>query len=224
MIRRVLSSGFAVASGALALGSILLLIKVLAGETATWVIGRAAGVSSYVLLVGLVMTGLVLSHPWAASLTRPSPRVRIALHMHLATYTAAFVVVHLVVLALDPWAEVGVAGALVPMASTYRPVPVSLGVIAWWAGVITALTARFAGRLAPRAWWPIHKVAAGSLVLTWAHSITAGTDVVTLRPFYLATGGAVVALALTRYLARTPDDLRSELTDSLVSAPVGGRR
>ena len=87
--------------------------------------------------------------------------------------------------------------------------------IAAWAGLVTGLTARFAGRVLGRLWWPIHKVAAGLLALVWAHSVLAGSDVVALRGFYLATGCAVVGLAITRYAARTPADRVSALAQDL---------
>ncbi|MBU4336855.1 MAG: hypothetical protein KJ548_09795, partial [Actinobacteria bacterium] len=135
--------------------------------------------------------------------------------------TLVFTVLHVVVLATDPWAKVGWAGALLPMASEYRPVAVTLGVLALWAGLVTGFTARFAGRFAGRLWWPIHKVAAGVLALVWAHSVLAGSDVVALRGFYLATGCAVIALAITRYAARTPGDRVGELARDLAATASG---
>jgi hypothetical protein len=192
-----------------------LVAAALAGDAATWLLGRAGGVASYLLLVALVTTGLVLAHPWARHLRLPSPRTRLAVHVSLASFTAVFTALHVVVLALDPWAGVGWAGALLPMASGYRPVAVTLGVIALWAGLAAGVTAAFAGRWASRVWWPVHKVAAGSLVLVWAHSVLAGSDVAALQGLYLTTGSAVVALAVTRYAARTPADEVEDLTRDL---------
>ncbi len=192
-----------------------LVVDASGGKMAHWVLGRAAGLTSYVLLLALVSTGLVLAHPWSRYLRLPSPRTRLTLHAGLATFTLVFTVLHVVVLATDPWAKVGWAGALLPMAAQYRPVAVSLGVIAAWAGLVTGLTARLAGRFLGRLWWPIHKVAAGLLALVWAHSVLAGSDVVALRGFYLATGCAVVGLAITRYAARTPADRVSALAQDL---------
>lgn len=189
--------------------------KTLDSQMATWVLGRAAGVASYVLLLLLVVTGLVLSHPWARHLRFPSPRTRLTIHATLSLFALAFTGLHLVVLALDPWAGVGWLGALLPMASTYRPVPVSLGVLALWAGVVTGVTARFAGSFAARHWWPIHKVAATLLLLVWAHSVFAGSDVTALTMFYIVTGLFVLALALTRCAARTPADHVDQLTRTL---------
>ena len=210
----------ALATGASLAAAGWLVLDASGGKMVHWVLGRAAGLTSYVLLLALVSTGIVLAHPWSRYLHLPSPRTRLTVHAGLATFTLVFTVLHVVVLATDPWAKVGWVGAVLPMAAQYRPVAVSLGVIAAWAGLVTGLTARFAGRLLGRLWWPIHKVAVGLLALVWAHSVLAGSDVVALRGFYLATGCGVVGLAITRYAARTPADRVSELAQDLEETAV----
>ena len=203
-----------------------LVLDALQGDAVHWVLGRASGVTSYLLLLLLVATGLVLAHPWARHLRLPAPRTRQSMHVTLATFTLVFTVLHVVVLATDPWAQVGWAGALLPMASTYRPVAVTLGVLALWSGLVTGLTATFAGRFAARIWWPLHKVAALALGLVWAHSVLAGSDIAALQGFYLATGAALLGLAVTRYAAKTPADRVAELTRGLAEqgTPTPGRR
>lgn len=193
-----------VAAGASAgLAARVVLDAVSGVDAVPWVLARASGVTSYVLLLALVATGLVLAHPWARHLARPTPATRMAVHASLATFTLAFTVLHVVVLATDPWAQVGWRGVLLPMASEYRPVPVTLGVLALWAGLITGVTARWAGRIG-RAWLPVHRVALTVFALVWAHGVLAGTDTPALRGFYVATGAAVLGLAVSRYGARTP--------------------
>ncbi|MGN8244168.1 hypothetical protein ACTHAM_001067 [Cellulomonas soli] len=199
-----------------------LVLDTATGEAGTWVLGRAGGVASYVLLLALVVTGLLQAHPWARGLRHPSPSARLAVHVSLATFTLAFTTLHVVVLALDPWAHVGWAGALLPMASGYRPVAVTLGLLGLWSGLLTGVTARLAGRFAARIWWPVHKVAAGSFVLVWAHSVLAGSDVSALRVLYASTGLGVLALAVTRYGARTSTDRVRELVGELRTS--GGLR
>jgi hypothetical protein len=183
-------------------------------KMAPWILGRAAGVTSYLLLVLLVGMGLVLSHPWRSRFERPSTATRLRLHVSLAVFTTAFTTLHIVVLATDPWAGVGWKGAVLPLGATYRPVPVTLGVIGLYAGLLAGATASLAGRFAARVWWPIHKVAALALVLVWIHGVLAGSDTAALLWLYLLTGGLVVALAISRYTVRTPADLVAELTEA----------
>jgi hypothetical protein len=173
-------------------------------KMAPWLIGRASGVSCYLLLVALVAVGLGLSHPWRARFQRPTSATRIRIHVSLAVFTLALLVLHVVVLATDEYAKVGWAGAFLPMASEFRPVPITLGVIAAYAGLLSGLTAAMAGRWAHRIWWPIHKVALVTLVLVWLHAVFAGVDTKVLLPLYLITGLAILALAASRYLSSPP--------------------
>lgn len=175
-------------------------------KMAPWILGRASGICAYLLLVALVALGLVLSHPWRGRWNRPSAVVRIRAHVSLSAFTLAFLVLHIVVLATDEYAKVGWWGALLPMASEYRPVPVTLGVIATYGGLIAGLTAAMAGRWAARVWWPVHKVAALSLVAALLHGILAGVDTKAIAWLYAVTTVGLIILAATRYLAGTPDD------------------
>jgi hypothetical protein len=178
---------------------------------APWLLARASGFTAYMLMWSLVVLGLLLSHPDAVRIRRVSRLTRLRVHSALAVFTLAFTALHIVVLATDPWAGVGWRGALLPMASSYRPVPVTLGLLALWSGLITGVTARLAGRRVGRYWWPIHKVAAGGFWLVWWHGLLAGSDTLSLTWLYLTTGLLVLVVAVSRYAARTPDDDLAEL-------------
>ncbi|MFI7544815.1 hypothetical protein [Actinoplanes sp. NPDC049599] len=182
-------------------------VGAVAGDrNAPWIVGRASGIAAYLLLVALVVLGLLLSHPRRTRWRRPGPELRLRLHVGLAVFTLALLVLHVVVLATDEYAKVGWWGALLPMASRYRPAAVTLGVLGAYCGLLTGLTAVLAGRLARRVWWPLHKTAMAGLVLVWAHGVLAGSDSAALRLMYLATAAGVLALAVSRYAARTPAD------------------
>jgi hypothetical protein len=191
---------------------------------APWLLGRASGFTAYMLMWSLVVLGLLLSHPGAARMRRVSRLTRLRVHFALAVFTLAFTTLHVVVLATDRWAGVGWRGAVLPMASEYRPVPVTLGLLALWSGVVTGVTARLAGRRIGRFWWPIHKVAAVAFWLVWWHGLLAGSDTLSLTWLYLATGLLVLVVGVSRYAARTPDDDLAELASGddarLVTAEV----
>lgn len=194
-------------------GSALLIVAATVGSvqerpTALWILGRASGLTSFFLLVCVVLAGLLLSHPWRSRLTRPSGRSRIRVHIVLAVIALVLLIAHVAFLAADRYAGVGAEGALVPFAATYRPAAVAFGVVAAWLIVLVGLTAALAGRLPAGAWWPLHKIAAVTLVLSWVHAAFAGSDTVALRWFYLATAVLVVGVALSRYVAVSPGDRR----------------
>jgi hypothetical protein len=184
--------------------------RVSGNRMAPWIIGRAAGVCAYLLLVALVLLGLALSHPWRTRVRRPSSASRIRAHVGLSVFTLGFTALHVVVLATDRFAGVGWWGALVPMGSAYRPAAVTLGVIGVWVALLVGFSALAAGHLPRRLWWPLHKIAGLALVLIWIHGVLAGGDTPALLDLYLGTGAVVVVVAVSRYAARTPADVLAE--------------
>jgi hypothetical protein len=181
-------------------------------HNAPWIVGRASGITAYLLLVAVVTMGLLLAHPWRTRLHRPSTVTRIRVHAVLAGFALAFTALHVLVLATDPYAGVGWTGALLPMGASYRPAPVTLGVIGLYSGLISGITAALAGRIAARVWWPLHKMSAAALALVWLHGLLAGSDALALLLMYGFSGAAVIALAISRYVATTPRDQVEALT------------
>ena len=157
-----------------------------------WVAARALGITSYLLLALDVALGLVLSHPRNTAEWRKTRQV-FPWHEMVTAFIGAFLILHIVLLAIDPFAKVGIVGAFVPGLSTYRPVAVGLGTVALYALIFTAATARWT-RLLPSGWWlKVHRFAAVAFVLSWAHAVLAGTDGGALTPMYLATGLPILA-------------------------------
>jgi len=167
-------------------------------EIRSWLGARAAGLTALVLLTIQVAFGLVLSHPTNKSTWKLSKRL-FPWHEHAWVFTLAFVAIHVVAMAVDRFAKVGVVGAFVPGLSEYRSVPVALGTIALYALLVTGLTARFT-RLLPSGWWlKLHRFGIGVLALAWTHGLLAGTDSPALTGVYAGTFLLVLAAAVYRY-------------------------
>ncbi|MFI5262769.1 MAG: hypothetical protein ACHQZR_09480, partial [Candidatus Limnocylindrales bacterium] len=165
-----------------------------------WLAARATGVTALLLLTAQVVLGLLLSHPTNQSRWKLSKRL-FPWHENLLVFTLAFLAVHIVFLVLDPFAGVGVGGALIPGLSSYRTVPVAVGVVALYALIITGLTARYPKRL-PTGWWlKLHRFSLLVLVAAWCHGLFAGTDSQPFLPVYLGVGVVVVLAAAYRYWA-----------------------
>jgi hypothetical protein len=168
-------------------------------STPLWLLARISGISSLALLTALVSLGLVLAHPRGTALRSLSRRTLLSIHIGLAAFTLVFLVLHVVVLALDEYAGVGWAGVLLPLGATYRPIPVTLGWLALYGGIVAGVTARFAGRLG-RVWWPIHRVAIAVYGAAWLHGVLAGSDSAALVLMYAGSLLFVLALVAGRYL------------------------
>ncbi len=176
-------------------------------ELRPWVAARALGVTAYLLLFVDVALGLFLSHPRNTSEWRKTRQV-LPWHEMFTVFIGAFLALHVVLLAIDPYANVGVVGALVPGFSAYRPVGVALGTIALYALIITAATAKWT-RLLPSGWWlKVHRFAVVVFLATWAHAVLSGTDGGALTPLYLATGLPILAGVAHRWWTARPRPVR----------------
>ena len=161
-------------------------------EMRPWIAARALGVTAYLLLALEVASGLVLSHPRNTAEWRKTRQV-FPWHEMFTVFTFAFIGLHVVLLAVDPFAKVGWLGALVPGFSGYQAPAIALGTVAMYALLFTAVTAKWT-RLLPAGWWlKAHRFAAIAFLLTWTHSVLAGTDGGALMPLYLVTGLLIVA-------------------------------
>jgi sulfoxide reductase heme-binding subunit YedZ len=163
-----------------------------------WLAARATGITAYLLLSGQVIAGLVMSHPTNLSTWKQSKRL-FPWHEHLAVFTISFLAIHVVLISIDRYANVGPIGAIVPGLSSYRPPAVAVGTVALYGLLVTAATARWTKLLPRGAWLKIHRLAAVAFALAWAHAILAGTDGATLLPLYLATGLPILALVAHRW-------------------------
>jgi len=200
-----LSVGLLVAIGAVAgivalvaMDQILPATSAHQAELRVWLGARAAGLTALILLTVQVSFGLVLSHPTNKSTWKLSKRL-FPWHEHAWVFTLAFVAIHVVALAVDRFAYVGVVGALVPGMSQYRTVPVAIGTLSLYALLVTGLTARFT-RLLPTGWWlKLHRLGLLVLVAAWSHGLLAGSDSPALVGVYLGTFLVVLFAAAYRY-------------------------
>jgi hypothetical protein len=169
-----------------------------------WVVGRGLGLAAYLGLVALTATGLWLRHPWRLRWARPAPLTQMWVHAALAAVTGLLVVGHVVALAADSFAGVGWTGAVVPGASTYRPLAVGLGTLAGYVVLTVGLSVPLAGRVIGRRWLAVHRWGSAAFALVWLHGLLAGSDTPRLRLVYVVTGALVGTLATSRRLARSP--------------------
>lgn len=167
-------------------------------QVRVWLGARAAGFMALALLTFQVVVGLVLSHPTNKSTWKLSKRL-FPWHENAWIFTIAFGAAHVVSLAVDQYAKVGILGSFVPGLSEYRSVPVALGTLSLYAMLATGLTARYT-KVLPAGWWlKLHRLSLGVLALAWAHGFLAGSDSGAAAWVYLATFVAVLAAAVYRY-------------------------
>lgn len=164
----------------------------------TWILLRAAGIGSYLMLFlsiawGLVATTSVVSR----RISKPSANL---FHAFAATTGLALLGVHLGLLLIDEFMPFSLADLTVPMSSEYRPIAITAGVIAMYAVVLIVVSSWLRKPLGTARWRRLHLLAVPAFALALAHGVFAGTD--TERPWmfslYAVTGLLVVFLTLVR--------------------------
>jgi sulfoxide reductase heme-binding subunit YedZ len=169
-----------------------------------WFASRGFGVVSLLLSTAVVCLGFLIVVRWS----RPGwPRFLTAeFHRRVALLSIVFVGLHVATAILDPFTSLGLAAAIVPLASAYRPVAVAAGVISVDLVLAVVVTSLLRDRLGHRVWRAVHWLAYGAWPLAIVHSLTAGSDA--FAPWMLALTGlcllAVVGSFTWRAVAGAP--------------------
>lgn len=166
----------------------------------TWTLLRAAGIGAYVMLFLSVSWGLVSTT--GALGRRVSKASAATVHQFMSTCGLALLAIHVGVLTVDAFMPFSIAQIAIPMASEYRPVAVSFGVVSMYATVFVIVLSWLRKRVGTTWWRRSHLLAVPAFVLALLHGVFAGTD--TVRPAmwwtYVGTGLVVVFLLVVRGL------------------------
>jgi predicted ferric reductase len=169
-------------------------------EQVWWYLARAAGMLAAILMVGALVLGVLAATRALKEIDRPAWLV--ALHRWFSVLTAIAVVTHLLALVADSYLHFGLVELLVPFTSSWRPLAVTLGVVALYLFAVVHISSVAMKRL-PKVWWRrLHTL---SYVSVWAavmHAGTAGTDTanVVYRTVALVLTMAAVVAALLRVI------------------------
>jgi sulfoxide reductase heme-binding subunit YedZ len=176
-----------------------------------WNILRAAGVAAYLALFLSTAWGLVSSTSLVTK--HISKRASTAFHATTASAGMAFLAIHLIGLALDRFMPFGLPDLFVPLRTTFKPIPVALGILAMY-GTVIVLVSSWARKRIGTLWWrKLHLLAVPMFSLSMLHGLFAGTD--SIRPWmfgmYVVTGVTTLFLVIVRGLTygyRPPREAR----------------
>jgi DMSO/TMAO reductase YedYZ heme-binding membrane subunit len=165
----------------------------------TWILLRAAGIGSYVMLFLAVAWGLVATTSVTARVSKRSANL---FHASVATTGLVLLGGHLGLLLVDRFMPFSLPDLLVPMTSSYRPYAVATGIAGMYLIVAIVVTSWLRKRIGTVWWRRVHVAAVPAFALSLLHGILAGTD--TERPWmfalYAATGLIVLFLTILRAL------------------------
>ena len=168
----------------------------------------------------------MLSHPRNTAEWRKTKQV-FPWHEMLTVFMRAFLTLHIVLLAVDPYAGVGwrrrARARLLPVPPARRRD--RLG------GALRPHLHRRHGQVdhasCPAGWWlKVHRFAIVVFLMTWVHAVLAGTDGGALTPMYLATGLPILAGVAHRWWTAEVRPQRAEAGRRRPApdpSPAGGR-
>jgi sulfoxide reductase heme-binding subunit YedZ len=184
------------------------------GPSAYWYLARGTGAVALLLLTASVVLGVLGSVRFSAAPRWPRFTID-ALHRDVSLLVLVLLAVHIVTSVLDGFAPIGLADAVVPLHSSYRPLWLGLGAVSFdllLALVATSLARR---RLGYRAWRTIHWLAYASWPVAVLHGLGTGTD--TRVWWMLALTALCLAAVVAAIIARAN---LSEKPGSRTLAPV----
>ncbi len=163
-----------------------------------WYVTRASAVIAWVLMTASVLWGILLSTRILRHVDNPAWLQD--LHRYLGGSAIVMVALHMVSLMLDGWLSMTVPELLIPFTTDYRPLPVALGIVAFYVLVTVQVTSLLMARMPRRAWKAIHYTTYATLILVAFHAGFAGTDVG--ASWYRVVSITVIAVTVVAVLLR----------------------
>jgi methionine sulfoxide reductase heme-binding subunit len=197
-------------------------------STALWYASRATGVVALVLLTAVVLLGIMVSR--RGRLPGLPRFATLSLHRSMSLLAVVFVAVHVATAIADPYVTIGIAAAVIPFTSPYRPLWLGLGAISFDLIIALVATSLLRGRIGRKTWRGVHWLAYACWPIALLHGLGSGTDMRTgwLLALTIGCTAAVLAAACWRIgTALTTPGLARRPARALREAELatgGGRR
>lgn len=172
-----------------------------------WFTTRGSGIAAYILVVGVMVYGLLLSARSNPS-ELPSP-VSYGMHDYLTWLSLGFTALHMFILLLDKYIPYTLGSVLLPFASPYEPVFVGAGQISLYLSLIVTLSLYARKWIGQRAWRLIHYLSYGAFALVTLHGLLSGTDSKSIVMLAVYAVSAIGVTGLTAYRVLASAALRS---------------
>jgi len=166
------------------------------GPSWLWYATRGLGIATLVVLTATVVLGIMTSVRWIGESTPGF--VAAELHRNLSLIAIGLLALHMITTILDPFAQITVRDAIIPVGALYRPIWLGLGVVAMEIMVALIATSLLRERIGLRLWRVIHWAAYLSWPLAIVHGLGTGSD--SRAPWMIAVvASCVEAVILSLY-------------------------
>ncbi|MDQ2815627.1 MAG: ferric reductase-like transmembrane domain-containing protein [Actinomycetota bacterium] len=162
----------------------------MSGTTAFWYASRATGIVALLLLTAVFVLGIGVNRQGRLP---GLPRFAVtSLHKNFSLLAVAFIVVHVITAVLDSFVSIPLASGVIPFASSYERLWLSLGAISFDLMIAIIVTSLLRSHLNRTLWRTVHLLAYLSWPVAFAHSIGASKDLQQGWLLYLSIGCAVL--------------------------------
>jgi sulfoxide reductase heme-binding subunit YedZ len=174
---------------------------------ALWYLGRGTGVMALVLLTISVALGIAAR---SGEPLGPLPRFAVtAVHRNSGLLASVLLVVHIVTLLLDPYAQLKLVDVVVPFLGSDEPFWLGLGTLGFDLLLAVVVTSLLRRRIGVRGWRAVHWLAYAAWPAALLHTLGEGTDAGTpwllalsVLCFVAVAGAAVYRLTLRTEVSR----------------------
>src|ERR1700733_7855207 len=168
------------------------------GPSAYWYLARGTGAVALVLLTASVVIGVLGALRFTG---QRWPRFAVdTVHRDVSLLVMVLLVIHIVTSVLDGFAPVALTDAVIPFASSYRPLWLGLGALSFDLLLALVITSVLRRRLGYERWRAIHWLAYACWPVAVLHGLGTGSD--TRVWWMLALTAAFVAVVVGAILAR----------------------
>lgn len=163
-------------------------------DQTTWYLTRAAGIMAYLLLWLSVVWGLAIPSKLLGNVL--SGDFTFDFHQFISLLSLVFLGLHIVVLTIDKYLPFSIAQILVPFRSPYRPLWVSIGILAFYLLVLVTITFYLRKQISMKAFRYIHFASLVAYLGAIVHAFMSGTDssLPVVMLIYLSTFSMVIFL------------------------------
>lgn len=165
-----------------------------------WYITRASALTAYGLMFLVVVLGTGMTSSFVYGFINP---VRAwTIHKYLSLALTVMIFLHVGSLLFDKFIKLSLVDVLVPFASSYQPLYISLGIIGFYLLLATILISIFLRLKMPRFWRLSHYFVYPLFGLALIHGLFIGTDSPTsaMQLVYWSTGIIFVLLLFYRFM------------------------
>ena len=165
----------------------------MSGTTVFWYASRATGIVALLLLTAVLVLGILVNRQGRLP---GLPRFAVTdLHRNLSLLAVTFIALHVFTAVLDTYVHIPLLSAVIPFASGYERLWLSLGAISLDMMLAMIVTSLARGRMNRVLWRAVHLLAYASWPVAFAHSVGSSRDLQHGGMLALAVGCALMVAA-----------------------------